>query len=105
MIPLNTSSAHANLLTACATTALIVISTSTNHRRSKVGRLLTVLRHSISLFLAAARLILVMGLNLSSTIEHIFTLELHIHGDLKIGIKFQGQRPRRYQNEDDNPKF
>lgn len=51
-----------------------------------------------ALFLAAARLMLVMALKLSGTVEHIFRLELHMQSDSEVAISFQGQRPQRYQN-------
>jgi len=56
------------------------------------------LKNDVPLFLHAARLVCVMGLKLSSTVEHIFKLELHMQSDLEVAVSFQGQRPLQYQN-------
>lgn len=56
------------------------------------------LKDDVPLFLHAARLVCVMGLKLSSTVEHIFKLELHMQSDLEVAVSFQGQRRLQYQN-------
>ncbi len=66
--------------------------------RSPLPDLYQNLKNDVPLFLRAARLVCVMGLKLSSTIDHIFKLELNMQSDSEVAVSFQGQRPLRYQN-------
>jgi hypothetical protein len=56
------------------------------------------LKHDTELFLAAARLVAVLWLRLSGTVEHIFELELRMQGHSALAVRFEGQRHRQYSN-------
>ena len=53
---------------------------------------------NIPLFLAASRLLGILLLRLSGTVEHIFSLDLEMAGEDTLRVRFEGQRARRYQN-------
>jgi hypothetical protein len=48
--------------------------------------------------MAAARLVAVLWLRLSGTVEHIFELELRMRGGSALAVRFEGQRHRQYSN-------
>ena len=51
-------------------------------------------------FLAAARLVGVLWLRLSGTVEHVFQLDLRLQGDGALVVHFEGQRHRQYVNQE-----
>jgi SEFIR domain len=55
-------------------------------------------QNDISHFLAAARLMCILYLQLTGTVEHIFTLDLKMESETKVLVQFDGQRSPRYSN-------
>ena len=51
-------------------------------------------------FLAAARLVAVLWLRLSGTVEHVFQLDLRLQGDGELAVRFEGQRHRQCVNQE-----
>jgi len=51
-------------------------------------------------FVAAARLVAVLWLRLSGTVEHVFQLDLGLQGDGVLAVRFEGQRHRQYVNQE-----
>jgi hypothetical protein len=68
--------------------------------RSPFPALYRDLKSDGSLFLAAARLVGVLWLRLSGTVEHIFQLDLRMDGDAALTVQFEGQRHRQYANQE-----
>jgi hypothetical protein len=57
-------------------------------------------RNDPEYFLEAAKLMSVLYLKLTGTVEHIFRLELDMQGEVEVVVRFEGQRPARYANVD-----
>jgi hypothetical protein len=68
--------------------------------RSPFPALYRDLKSDQSLFLAAARLVGVLWLRLSGTVEHIFQLDFRMDGDAALTVEFEGQRQRQYSNHE-----
>lgn len=66
--------------------------------RSPLPALYRDLRKDCDLFLAAARLVSVLWLRMSGTIEHVFELDLRFQDDAALAVRFEGQRRREYRN-------
>ncbi|HJQ25709.1 MAG TPA: DUF4062 domain-containing protein [Blastocatellia bacterium] len=67
-------------------------------KASPFPSLYAIAKNNITEFLAFARLYAVAWLILSGTVEFIHILELQMEGEAKLGIKFEGQRARRFTN-------
>jgi hypothetical protein len=50
-------------------------------------------------FIRIARLLLVLYLRLSGTVEHVFALDLTFESDDRLRVDFEGQRAKKYTNE------
>jgi hypothetical protein len=56
------------------------------------------LRNDRSLFLEAARLLAVLALHLSNTVEHVLRLDLSFEGTDAVKVSFEGRRRKEYSN-------
>lgn len=67
---------------------------------SPFPKLFAAFKGDTSGFLEAARLHAVLLLTLTNTVASIYKLDLRMQGKVKLAVNFEGQRPRRYVNEE-----
>jgi hypothetical protein len=68
-------------------------------KASPFPALFSALKNNPAGFTAAAKLFAVMQLLLTNTVESIHRLDLRMQGRDKLSVKFEGQRPARFSNQ------
>jgi hypothetical protein len=67
---------------------------------SPFPKLYAAMKSETAIFIEAARLYAVLLLTLTNTVASIHTLDLRLQGKAKLAVRFEGQRPLRYVNQE-----